>query len=78
MIVIADRGRGQGVRRDDVPPERRAYVTAGTPEQVVDVLRPYIDAGFTGFTFNNAMYRTPEQIATVGELLRMVRPVAAR
>jgi hypothetical protein len=24
------------------------------------------------------MYRTAEQIATVGELLRMIRPVAAR
>jgi F420-dependent oxidoreductase-like protein len=56
-----------------LPPERRPYVVAGTPDQVVDTLAEYIDAGFTGFTFNNAMYRTPEQIATVGELLRMVR-----
>jgi F420-dependent oxidoreductase-like protein len=61
-----------------LPPERRAHVTAGTPEQVVDVLGQYIDAGFTGFTFNNAMYRTPEQIAAVGELLKMVRPVPTR
>jgi F420-dependent oxidoreductase-like protein len=61
-----------------LPEERRAHVTAGTPDQVVDVLGQYIDAGFTGFTFNNAMYRTAEQIATVGELLRMIRPVAAR
>ena len=60
-----------------LPPERRAHVVAGTPEQVVDVLGQYIDAGFTGFTFNNAIYRTPEQIATIGELLRMVRPVPA-
>jgi alkanesulfonate monooxygenase SsuD/methylene tetrahydromethanopterin reductase-like flavin-dependent oxidoreductase (luciferase family) len=61
-----------------LPPERRAHVTAGTPEQVVDVLGQYIEAGFTGFTFNNAMHRTPEQIATVGELLRLVKPVPAR
>ena len=33
---------------------------------------PYIDAGFTGFTFNNTLYRTPEQIGRVGELLRLV------
>ncbi len=59
---------------DSLPPERRPHVTAGTPDQVVDVLATYIDAGFTGFTFNNAIYRTPEQIATVGELLRLVRP----
>ena len=60
-----------------LPPERRANVAAGTPEQVVDVLGRYVEAGFTGFTFNNAMYRTPEQIATVGDLLRMVKPVPA-
>ena len=61
-----------------LPPERRANVAAGTPDQVADVLGRYIEAGFTGFTFNNAMYRTPEQIATVGDLLRMVKPVPAR
>ncbi len=61
-----------------MPPERRPYIVAGTPEQVVDDLAKYIEAGFTGFTFNNALYRTPEQIARIGELLRMVRPVAAR
>ena len=42
------RGGGQGVPRAACPPERRAHVVAGTPEQVVDALRPYIDAGFTG------------------------------
>ena len=54
------------------PAERRPYVVAGTPEQVADGLQPYLDAGFTGFTFNNTIYRTPEQIALVGELLRLV------
>ena len=28
--------------------------------------------GFTGFTFNNTLYRTPEQIALVGELLKLL------
>ena len=56
-----------------VPAERRPYVVAGTPERVVDGLRPYLDAGFTGFTFNNTIYRTPAQIAVIGELLRVVR-----
>jgi len=60
-----------------LPEERRPFVTAGTPEQVADKLGEYIDAGFTGFTFNNAMYRTPEQIAVIGELLRLVAPVTA-
>jgi F420-dependent oxidoreductase-like protein len=55
-----------------LPPERRAYVKAGTPEQVADGLRPYIDAGFTGFTFNNPVVSTPEAIVATGELLRLV------
>ena len=63
------------------PPERRPYVTAGPPERVAEALRPYIEAGFTGFTFNNSLYRTPEQIARVGDLLALVAqetPVGAR
>lgn len=55
-----------------LPEERRAHVTAGTPERAAEALRPYIDAGFTGFTFNNNIYRTPEQIAVLGELLALV------
>jgi alkanesulfonate monooxygenase SsuD/methylene tetrahydromethanopterin reductase-like flavin-dependent oxidoreductase (luciferase family) len=55
-----------------LPDERRAVMRSGTPEQAVDGLRPYLDAGFTGFTFNNSAYRTPEQIAVIGELLRLV------
>jgi alkanesulfonate monooxygenase SsuD/methylene tetrahydromethanopterin reductase-like flavin-dependent oxidoreductase (luciferase family) len=55
-----------------LPPERRAHVVAGTPEQVADGLRPYIDAGFTGFTFNNPVVSTPEAIVATGELLRLV------
>jgi F420-dependent oxidoreductase-like protein len=57
---------------DAIPPERRPFVNVGGPEQAAEGLRPYIEAGFTGFTFNNAMYRTPEQIARVGEVLGLV------
>jgi F420-dependent oxidoreductase-like protein len=55
-----------------MPPERRPYITVGTPEQLAEALRPYLDAGFTGFTFNNNIYRTPEAIGPLGELLRLV------
>jgi F420-dependent oxidoreductase-like protein len=55
-----------------VPEERRPHVVAGRPEQAAEGLRPYLDAGFTGFTFNNSVYRSPEQIAVIGELLRLV------
>ena len=57
---------------DRMPPDRRPHMAAGSPEQMADALRPYLDAGFTGFTFNNSVYRTPEAIAALGELLRLV------
>ena len=47
-------------------------MSVGTPAQAADALRPYIDAGFTGFTFNNSIYRTPGQIEAVGEVLERV------
>jgi F420-dependent oxidoreductase-like protein len=55
-----------------LPEERRAHVVGGTAQQAADGLRPYLDLGFTGFTFNNPIYRTPEQIGAVGELLRLI------
>ena len=63
--------------KEHVPPERRPHVWAGTPEQAANELRRYIDAGFTGFTFNNSIYRTTDQIAVLGDLLRLVEGVAA-
>lgn len=57
---------------DRLPAERRAHVLAGTPEQAADALRPYLDAGFTGFTFNNPLFSTPESIGTLGELLKLL------
>lgn len=55
-----------------VPAERRPHVLAGTPDQAADKLQPYLDAGFTGFTFNNSIYRSIDQIAALGDLLRLV------
>jgi alkanesulfonate monooxygenase SsuD/methylene tetrahydromethanopterin reductase-like flavin-dependent oxidoreductase (luciferase family) len=80
VVVVATEAAAQRVL-ESLPPERRPYIRAGTPEQAAEVLRPYIEAGFTGFTFNNNVYRTPEDIAVIGELLRLVAteaPVAAR
>jgi F420-dependent oxidoreductase-like protein len=71
-VVVASSESEARAYLDRLPPERRARTSAGTPEQVVDALRPYLDAGFTGFTFNNTTYRTPESIAVVGELLRVI------
>jgi F420-dependent oxidoreductase-like protein len=56
-----------------LPPERRAAV-ATTPEQGAEALRPYLDAGFTGFTFTNPILPTAEAIGLAGEVLRLIRP----
>ena len=60
-----------------IPEDRRPHVIAGGIEACADGLQPYIDDGFTGFTFNNPLYRTPEQIALVGELLKVLAVPAA-
>jgi F420-dependent oxidoreductase-like protein len=71
-VVVAGTEAEARASLDRVPPERRPNVAAGTPEQMAEALRPYLDAGFTGFTFNNSIYATPEAIGRVGELLRLV------
>ncbi len=57
---------------DRIPAERRPHMRVGTPAQAAEALRPYLDLGFTGFTFNNSTYRTLEQIETLGELLNLI------
>jgi len=71
-VIVAATEAEENAMRDRLPPERRAFVAGGTPEKAAEGLRPYLDAGFTGFTFNNTTYRTPESIATIGELLRLI------
>lgn len=71
VLVAADEA-GAKAMLDKVSPERRAHVFAGTPEQAANELAPYLDAGFTGFSFNNNIYRTEEQIATLGDVLRRI------
>lgn len=72
-VVVAGSEAEANAALERVPPERRPFVNIGTPERVAEGLRAYIDAGFTGFTFNNSIYRTPEQIGLIGELLRLVQ-----
>jgi len=71
VVVASSAAEGQAIL-ERMPPERRPHMAAGPPEQMADALRPYLDAGFTGFTFNNSVYRTPEQIGAIGELLRLL------
>jgi F420-dependent oxidoreductase-like protein len=79
-VVVTASDADSAAILERVPPERRPFVKIGRPEQMADELQPYLDAGFTGFTFNNTFYRTAEQIGQVGQLLRLIagtEPVAA-
>jgi F420-dependent oxidoreductase-like protein len=57
---------------EHVPRERRAIIRPVTVNQAPDVIGPYVEAGFTGFTLNNTIFRTPEAIAVAGEALRLL------
>jgi alkanesulfonate monooxygenase SsuD/methylene tetrahydromethanopterin reductase-like flavin-dependent oxidoreductase (luciferase family) len=71
VLLVADEREGAALL-DRLPPERRASVSAVPPAQAADVLRPYLDAGFVGFTFNNPVLPTPDAIGLAGELLAML------
>jgi F420-dependent oxidoreductase-like protein len=70
-VILAPDAKAGAALLERLPPERRGAV-ATTPEHGAEALRPYIDAGFTGFTFNNPVLATPESIAFAGEVLRLV------
>jgi alkanesulfonate monooxygenase SsuD/methylene tetrahydromethanopterin reductase-like flavin-dependent oxidoreductase (luciferase family) len=71
VIVAANDAEAQAFL-ERMPEDRRPFAQVGTAEQMATAMRPYLDAGFTGFTFNNSLYRTPDQIARVGELLALI------
>jgi F420-dependent oxidoreductase-like protein len=71
VLVAANEADGKAIL-ERLPPERRAYVQIGTPEQAAERLRPYLDAGFTGFTFNNPVLPNEEALGAAGELLKLV------
>jgi F420-dependent oxidoreductase-like protein len=72
-VLVAANEREAAAILERLPPERRAHVSIGPPEQAAEALRPYLEAGFSGFTFNNPVLPTPEAIGLVGELLRLLR-----
>jgi len=72
LAIVENEKQGKAVL-DALPAERRATSRAVTPEQAAEFLRPYIDAGFGGFTFNNTVLPTVEAIGLAGEMIKMVR-----
>ena len=71
-VLVAPSDAARDAILERIPPERRASLVVGSPEQAAEGLRPYLDAGFTGFTFNNPVVPTPEAIGATGELLRLI------
>jgi F420-dependent oxidoreductase-like protein len=71
-VVIAADDRQAAELMERVPPDRRATVRPVTPARAAEELRPYLDAGFTGFTFNNTILSSPEAVAVAGEALRLI------
>ena len=59
---------------ESIPPERRAMFLPVLVDEGADILKRYLDAGFSGFTFRNVAIRTPEAVGLVGELIAMMRP----
>jgi len=73
-IVLAQNDREARAITDALPPERRATIRImSTVDEAADFLRPYLDAGFGGFTLNNPTLPTPEAIGRAGELIRILR-----
>ena len=62
VIVARDAGRG-AIAVGAAPAGAAATTSPARPSRRPTSLRPYLDAGFTGFTFNNNVYPRPEQIA---------------
>jgi len=77
-VLIVESEREGKALLERIPEQRRASMRAVTPEQGADFLQPYVDAGFGGFTLNNPTLPTPEAIARAGELIKLMKPKAAR
>jgi F420-dependent oxidoreductase-like protein len=71
LVVVENEKDGKAIL-DSLTPERRAMAKVATVPQAAELIGTYMDAGFTGFTFNNNIYGTKESIALVGELIKLV------
>ena len=76
LVLVENEKDGKAIL-DSLTPERRAMARVTTVPQAAEVIGQYMDAGFTGFTFNNNIYGTVESIARVGELIKVVNKTHA-
>jgi alkanesulfonate monooxygenase SsuD/methylene tetrahydromethanopterin reductase-like flavin-dependent oxidoreductase (luciferase family) len=71
-VVVAATEAEARMTWEQMAEERRVTTRPAGPEQAADALRPYLDEGFTGFTFNNNVHGSPDRIAALGEVLRLI------
>ena len=65
-----EQGIGEYASRRGIPPEMvRGYVSAGTPQQVVEQVGEYFDAGLDGLVFNMLDAYEIEPVVMAGETL---------
>jgi F420-dependent oxidoreductase-like protein len=72
IILVKDEAEGKKWL-EMIPEERRPMIRTLNVDQTAEFLRPYIDAGFGGFTLNNPTLPTPEAIGRAGELIKALR-----
>jgi F420-dependent oxidoreductase-like protein len=72
-LVLAENEKDAKAILEGLTPERRAMAKTATVPAAAELLGQYMDAGFGGFTLNNNIYGTDEQIALVGELIKLVK-----
>ena len=72
-LVLAENEKDAKAILEGLTPERRAMAKTATVSQAAELIGTYIDTGFGGFTLNNNIYQTDEQIALAGELIKLVR-----
>lgn len=69
-IVLARDAADAARAFERMPADRRAGLTTATPAQAVELLQPYLDAGFGGFVFRNTQLPS-ENMDLAAELIRM-------
>lgn len=77
VLLITDKSQIRELEAR-IPAERRASL--GEPvmiDEAAERLRPYLQAGFVGFTFNNPNLYSPELIHAAGELKKLLTSAPA-
>jgi F420-dependent oxidoreductase-like protein len=75
-LVLAENEKDARAILEGLSPERRAMAKTATVPQAAELIGKYMNAGFGGFTLNNNIYQTDEQLALAGELIKTVRGTA--